>query len=113
MRCARSPDIFVSRERVYISFIQCTMVFGFYVPRIGSCKLYLREGQEGISLSIYKYVCVCLSDCVCVFCVICFCLMQVHEICLYLTIGYFGKIEIVSAQLEEKMEKEELWDSSV
>lgn len=50
-------------------------------------------------------VCLAVCVCVCVLCVICFCLTQVHEICLYLTIGYFGKIEIVSAQLEEEMEK--------
>lgn len=65
MRCARSPDIFVSRERVYIIY---TMYNGLRRLRSknGSCKLFKEGGGAGRDISLYIYI-------------ISFCLVQLHE----------------------------------
>ena len=79
--------IFLFLENAFISFIQCTMVFVFYVPRMIAAN-YLK-GRTGRNISLYIYIYIYLYMYVYI---ISFCLVQLHEICLYLTIGYFGKM---------------------
>lgn len=51
--CARFPDIFVSQERV-ISFIQCTMGFGFNVLETVAANYF--EGEQGRGSMSYIYI---------------------------------------------------------
>lgn len=45
---------FLFLENAFISFIQCTMVFGVYVPRMVAANYLKGRGEQGgISLSIY------------------------------------------------------------
>lgn len=58
---------FLFLENAFISFIQCTMVFGVYVPRMVAANyLKRRGGGAGRDISLYIYI-------------ISFCLVQLHE----------------------------------
>jgi len=57
--------IFLFLENAFISFIQCTMVFGFYVPRMVAANyLRVRDREGYLSLYIYIYIYIYLYVCI-------------------------------------------------
>lgn len=65
------------------------MVFGFYVPRIVAANYWEGQGEGKGSV-----VCVCVLRARSRARNFFFCSVQVHEICLYFTIGYFENIKL-------------------